>query len=200
MHVLGICGSLRSGSYNRKLLLEAQALVGPYDQLEIWEGLTRVEPFDEDDEAVPPSGVNELREAIAASDAVLIATPEYNHSVPGQLKNAIDWASRPRRDCVLDHKPVAVIGASPTPGGAAKSVAEIRKALASAGARVINGELTVAHAHQHLDTEHRLVDPGFCEELAAVLGELDKAVHELPGGEDRMTSKGGLERSRPPVP
>jgi chromate reductase, NAD(P)H dehydrogenase (quinone) len=95
IRLLGICGSLRAGSYNSRLLLAAQELVPAQAELIILGTLKSVEPFDEDDEADPPRGAATLREAIASADSLLIATPEYNSSLPGRLKNALDWASRP---------------------------------------------------------------------------------------------------------
>src|SRR6186997_108139 len=113
MKVLGISGSLRGDSYNRKLLRAAAELLPEDVEFELWDGLKEVPPYDEDDDVVPaPARVARLREAIAGADAVLFATPEYNSSVPGQLKNALDWASRPLATNVLRNKQVAVIGAS----------------------------------------------------------------------------------------
>ena len=95
MRVLGISGSLRRDSHNTKLLRAAEELLPPYAELEIWDGLKGVPPFDEDDEDVPGPAVVSLRKAVAEADLLLFATPEYNASVPGQLKNAVDWLSRP---------------------------------------------------------------------------------------------------------
>ena len=92
MRILGISGSLRRGSHNMQLLRAAEELLGPGVELVLWDGLKAVPPFDEDDEDDPAAGVAELRDAIAGADAILISTPEYNSSIPGQLKNAIDWA------------------------------------------------------------------------------------------------------------
>src|SRR5215210_6956885 len=120
MRILGISGSLRRDSYNTKLLREAGRLLPPGVELVPFDGLKAVAPFDADDELapVPPRGVFELRAAIAEADAVLIATPEYNHSIPGVLKNAIDWASRPFPDNALRGKRVAIVGASTSLFGA----------------------------------------------------------------------------------
>jgi chromate reductase len=169
--ILGIAGSLRKGSYNWRLLRAAAGLA-PGARLVIWEGLKSVPPFDEDDEHAPPPAVLELREAIAGADAVLVATPEYNHSIPGQLKNAIDWASRPRGKAVLAGKPVAVMGASPSPRGAVAAQADTRRALVAAGARVLDRELAVARAHERIDADGRLVDEEIAGRLASQLAEL----------------------------
>ena len=132
MRVLGIAGSLRKDSWNRKLLLAAAELLPEDVELELWDGLKAVPPYDEDDDGLPaPPSVAKLRAAIAGADAVLVATPEYNSSVPGQLKNALDWASRPFATNVLRFKPVAVVGASTGAFGAVWAQAELRKVLSA---------------------------------------------------------------------
>src|SRR5262245_21124488 len=112
MRILGISGSLRQDSHNRRLLTEAAEFLPAGVEFQLLDDLKTVPPFDEDDEADVPVAVARLREAIEAADGLLFATPEYNTSVPGQLKNAVDWASRPVGEAVLLGKPVAVIGAS----------------------------------------------------------------------------------------
>src|SRR5581483_5052719 len=113
MRILGISGSLRVGSHNTRLLHAAAGLLPDGVELELFEGLRDVPPYDEDADVEPaPAAVARLRAAIADADALLISTPEYNSSVPGQLKNALDWASRPRAAAALRDKPVAVVGAS----------------------------------------------------------------------------------------
>ena len=123
-----------------------------------YERLKLIPPFDEDDEHAPPPAVLHWRAAIEEADALLFATPEYNHSVPGQLKNAVDWASRPSTAAVLRNKPVAVIGASTGMFGAVWSQAELRKTLAAAGARVVDRELPVAAAHDAFHDDGSLND------------------------------------------
>ena len=168
MRVLAISGSLRRDSHNTHLLRAAAEVVPPDVELEIWDGLKAVPPYDHDDDGdIAPEGAEALRNAIAGADALLIATPEYNHSIPGQLKNALDWASRPFEHNVLRNKPAAVIGASTGMFGAVWAQAEVRKVLAAAGARVVDRELPVGQAHLVLDRDGP-VDP----ELAARLGEL----------------------------
>jgi chromate reductase, NAD(P)H dehydrogenase (quinone) len=169
MKVLGISGSLRDGSFNRKLLANAAELLPGDATLEIWEGLKAVLPFDEDDEQHEPEGVAELRGALAGADAVLIATPEYNHSIPGQLKNALDWASRPKATAALLGKPVAVVGASTGAFGAVWAQAELRKVLAAAGARVVEAELTLSFAGRRFGPDGRLVDDDVREQLRAAV-------------------------------
>ena len=173
MRVLAVAGSLRPDSYNRKLLLAAAALLPADVELELYDGLRAVPPYDEDDDVEPaPAAVARLRAAIAGADAILFATPEYNGSVPGQLKNAIDWASRPRATTVLQNKPVAVVGASTGAFGAVWAQAELRKVLATAGARVVDAELGVGHAAERFDEGGALTDPNLVDELREVVWTL----------------------------
>jgi chromate reductase, NAD(P)H dehydrogenase (quinone) len=157
--LLGVSGSLRRASHNRRLLLEAAGLLRPEIELELFEGLKVVPPYDDEDDVGPgPDAVARWREAIAGADAVLFATPEYNSSIPGQLKNAVDWASRPVGAGVLLGKPVAVIGASTGAFGAVWGQAELRKVLARAGARVLEDEVAVPYADRRLAEHGWLVD------------------------------------------
>jgi chromate reductase len=138
MRLLAISGSLRRESHNTRLLREVAGQAPPGVAVEYFEDLKAIPPYDQDDDVDPaPAAVAALREAIARADAVLIATPEYNSSVPGVLKNAIDWASRPREATPLQGKPAAVIGATTGSFGGVWAQAELRKVLASSGARVI---------------------------------------------------------------
>jgi chromate reductase, NAD(P)H dehydrogenase (quinone) len=173
MKILAIPGSLRRDSHNRKLLLAAAELFGAGVDVEFYDDLKAVPPYNEDDdvEPAPPAAVR-LREAIASADGLLIATPEYNSSVPGQLKNALDWASRPIATNVLRNKPVAVIGASTGAFGAVWAQAELRKVLAAAGARVLDVELAVGHAHERFDDDGALTD-------GELLGQLNEVVDTL---------------------
>jgi len=183
MRVLGISGSLRRDSHNTRLLRAAAELLPAGAELELFDGLRAVPPYDEDADDVVPAPVSELREAIAGADAVLFATPEYNHSVPGQLKNALDWASRPFVTNSLRGKPVAVVGASTGAFGAVWAQAELRKVLAATGARVVDGEVAVGHAHERFDAGGRLVDEALGGSLADVVEALvDEArVRTEPG-------------------
>jgi chromate reductase len=181
MRVLGISGSLRRESHNTRLLGVAARLVPPPAELELFEGLKDVPPYDEDDDGdLAPGGARRLREAIAAADAVLIATPEYNSSIPGQLKNALDWASRPFPDNVLRNKPVAVIGASTGSFGAVWAQAEVRKVLGSIGARVVDVELPLAGAEEAFGG-NRLADDELQRRLARILAELVEAAGDRHG-------------------
>ncbi|HEX6699820.1 MAG TPA: NADPH-dependent FMN reductase [Gaiellaceae bacterium] len=166
MKIVGISGSLRQGSYNTKLLRAAVELLPDGVELELFDGLKAVPPYDEDDDRDPaPAAVSRLREAIAGADGILFATPEYNSSIPGALKNAIDWASRPLATNPLRNKPVAVIGSSTGMFGAVWAQAELRKVLAATGARVAEAELAVGHAQTRFDDEGRLVDHEIREQL-----------------------------------
>jgi len=170
MHVLAISGSLRRGSHNSALLRAVPELLAPGDTFELWDELRDVPPYDEDaDVEQAPRAVASLRDAVAAADAVLIATPEYNHSVPGTLKNALDWASRPHATNPFRSKPVAVIGSSAGIFGAVWAQAELRKVLGAMGARVVETELAVGQAQQKFDAEGRLTDNGVRRQLADVL-------------------------------
>ena len=168
MVILGIAGSLRRGSYNRELLRLAASTLPDGVELETWEGLRAIPPFDEDDEDPAPLPVAALRAAVGSANAVLIVTPEYNGSIPGALKNALDWASRPGATNVFRGKPVAVIGASLGSFGGVWAQAETRKVLGLMGARVIDAELSVGRA------QDRLAEPD--EEL---LGRLRETVAQL---------------------
>lgn len=152
MRVLGIVGSLRADSHNRRLLRAAADVLPPGVELVEFDGLKAVEPFDETDERESGGGMpgaDALIAAIRDADAVLFVTPEYNGSIPGVLKNAVDWASRPTpATSALANKPVAVVGASTGMFGAAWAKAELRKALGLAGARVMPDELAVPAAHE----------------------------------------------------
>ncbi len=151
MKVLGISGSLRQGSHNSRLLRAAAQLLPPGAELHEFTELRDIPPFDEDAEHSPPPAVVALKDAIAGAGAVLIATPEYNHSIPGALKNALDWVSRPIAENPMRGKPALVIGASTGMFGAVWAQAEARKVLGALGARVLDEELPVAKAPDGLD-------------------------------------------------
>jgi chromate reductase len=171
--VLAISGSLRRGSHNTKLLRFATTLLAPDCQVTLWDSLKGVPPFDEDDEAGPPHAVvADLRASAGRADAVLIATPEYNHSIPGQLKNALDWLSRPLAGNPLQHKPVAVIGASTGIFGAVWAQAETRRILDALGARVLDRELPVPTAARQFAADGRLLDGELESELRELLEDL----------------------------
>ena len=174
MRVLGLSGSLRKESYNTKLLRAAGELLDAagVDFIQ-YEWLKEVPPYDEDDDhAGAPASVTRLREAVAAADAMLFATPEYNSSVPGHLKNALDWVSRPIATNPMRNTPVAVIGASTGMFGAVWAQAELRKVAAAIGARVLEVELPVGHAHTRFDEHGNLTDQEIREQLQSVVDTL----------------------------
>jgi chromate reductase len=182
MRVLGISGSLRQDSYNSALLRAAAERLPGGVELVTFERLAEVPPFNEDAEAGPvPDAVRELREAMRAADAVLIATPEYNHSLPGQLKNALDWASRPAGQSALTGKPAAAIGASKSMFGGVWAQAELRKVLGAMGGRVVETELPVAHAHELLRGGRLELEPQQAERLEEILAELVAAAEVEAG-------------------
>jgi chromate reductase, NAD(P)H dehydrogenase (quinone) len=179
--VLGISGSLRRDSHNTSLLRAAAEAAGLDVQFELYDGLKEVPPYDEDDDVHPrPASIARLNQAIATADAVLFATPEYNSSIPGHLKNAIDWVSRPIATNVLRNKPVLVVGASTGVFGAVWAQAELRKVLAVLGARVLDVELPVPQAHTRFE-EGRLTDDEIRANLAEAVEELGAEIRGREG-------------------
>jgi chromate reductase len=174
MRVLGISGSLRRESYNTALLRHAGELVEAEGaEFEIYDGLRTIPPFDQDEEVKQtPEAVARLRTAIAEADGVFFTTPEYNLSIPGVLKNALDWVSRPLATNAMRNKPVAVIGASTGGFGAVWAQAELRKVLATMGARVAEVEVAVGRAQEKFDADGRLIDEDVRQELRDVLETL----------------------------
>jgi chromate reductase, NAD(P)H dehydrogenase (quinone) len=166
--LLAISGSLRRGSYNSALLAAAAAASPPGVEFVSWRGLADIPAFDES-LTIPPA-VATLQREIAQADAVLFATPEYNGSLPGALKNALDWVSRPFATNVLRHKPVAVVGASKGTFGAAW--AELRKVLSRIGASVDDRELLVGSADQAFTADMQLRDPALAARLNAIVASL----------------------------
>jgi chromate reductase len=173
MHILGLCGSLRRESYNRRLLEAAAKELPDAVLLRPFDDIANIPPYNEDiDSREAPPAVLALRSAIAAASGVLIATPEYNASVPGWLKNAIDWASRPYPDSVLRGKPVVVVGASPSAFGATLAQAELRRVLKAVGADVLDAELAVPKAHEAFRADGRLAAPDLRSQLASAVQSL----------------------------
>ena len=179
MKVLGISGSLREGSHNKQLLEAASGELPPGVTLELFEGLEDVPAYREDLESDPPAGAKAFQDAIAHADALLFATPEYNSSVPGALKNALDWASRPFPDNVLNDKPAAVVGASTGMFGAVWAQAELRKVLAASGAKVLDEELPVGHADHAFDDAGQLAAPETAQRLREILEALVAQAEQL---------------------
>jgi chromate reductase, NAD(P)H dehydrogenase (quinone) len=176
MRILGISGSIRRGSHNRKLLRAAGRALPSGAELVEWDGLATLPAFDEDLEDAPPAAVRAFLAEVAQADALLIATPEYNASLPGALKNAFDWASRPFPDNVLRNKPSAVIGASTGLFGAVWAQAEVRKVLKASGAHALEDELPVGLADTAFDPEGELMNPELQQRLVELLGDLVREV------------------------
>ena len=158
VHILGIPGSLRRASYNRAALSAAQELVPADATLEIFD-LAGIPPFNEDDERTLPTRVAELKAKIREADAILFATAEYNYSIPGVLKNAIDWASRPYGDNAWDGKPVAIMGASVGLTGTARAQYHLRQTFVFLNMHPLNRpEVMISSAQQRFDDHGALVD------------------------------------------
>jgi chromate reductase len=173
IRILGLSGSLRRGSHNTSLLRAAAKSLPSGVELEVYDGLRDLPHYDADLDVEPtPEAVARLREAIADADGVLIATPEFNGSIPGPLKNALDWASRPFPDNALKGKPVSVIGASTGLFGAVWAQAETRKVLGIIGADVLDGELPVGQAHSAFGEDGHLAEPDLRAALDELLGVL----------------------------
>ena len=172
MRVLGISGSLRAGSLNTELLRLAAEELPAGVELELYDELASIPPFDQDVVEFAPDEVGRLKDAVAGADAILVATPEFNGSIPGQLKNAFDWVSRPLGENPARGKPVAVIGASTSSFGGIWAQRELKKVLGILGARVLDVELPVAKADRRLLEP----DPDLRAELAGVADALVAAV------------------------
>ena len=181
MRVLGLSGSLRRDSHNRALLRAAAATLPPGVELVEWDRIAELPAYDEDLDTLPaPEPVRALREAIADADALLVATPEYNASIPGALKNALDWASRPHVTNPLRGKPAVVVGASTGLFGAVWAQAETRKVLSTIGATVLERELPVGQADGAWAPDGALQDPQLRDTLAQLVRELVAAAEPAP--------------------
>jgi chromate reductase len=176
MHLLAISGSLRQGSHNTTLLRAAADMLPPGVTITLYDRLEEIPAFNEDRVAERPEPVSRLWDAVGEADAVLISTPEYNSSIPGVLKNALDWLSRPLIESPLRNKPAAVIGASTSMFGAVWSQAETRKVLGAIGARVLDRELPVAGADEQFDEAGKLVDRELEQALGSIVHTLIQAV------------------------
>jgi chromate reductase len=160
VRVLGIAGSLRAASYNRALLRAAVELAPPGTQIITFERLGDIPLYNADVEAQgDPEPVVALKSAIRDADALLVVTPEYNYSVPGVLKNAIDWASRPPDKSPLRGKPAAIMGATPGATGTARAQLALRQSFVFTQTYCLPGpEVLVARAHERFDAQGRLTD------------------------------------------
>ena len=175
MRILAISGSLRQESHNTDLLRGAAAAAPDGIDIELYDGLKEIPPYDADDD-VPgerPLAVERFKAALAEADGVLISTPEYNSSIPGALKNALDWASRPLVDSPVRNKPVAVLSSSTGMFGGVWAAAETRKVMGALGARTIEDTVAVAKADDRLANG---IDGTLLDELRAVVDALAEAV------------------------
>ena len=172
MLILGIAGSIREGSYNRAALRAAQALAPEGATIETFD-IKGLPGFSQDDETNPPPQVVELKQRIREADAILFVTPEYNYSVPGVLKNAIDWASRPYGDSAWTKKPVAVMGASVGTSGTARAQYHLRQMFVFLNMYAVNQpEVMISQAHKHFDAEGNLADEAAKKLIRQLLEEL----------------------------
>jgi len=172
VNILGFAGSLRKGSYNRSLLRAALELVPKDAKLEIFD-LEGIPPFNQDLENQPSEKVKEFKAKIRAADAILIVTPEYNYSIPGVLKNAIDCASRPYGDNAFEHKPVAIMGASIGMGGRARAQYHLRQCFVFLTCFALNQpEVMVPFAQEKIDKEGKLTDQKIREKIRELLESL----------------------------
>jgi len=180
MRVLGITGSLRRDSLNHALMREAAERLPAGVEFVEFERLREIPPYDADLETeATPAAVADLRRAMREADAVLIATPEYNHSIPGVLKNALDWASRPAGKSALTGTPAAVIGASTGMFGAVWAQAETRKVLGALGGRVVEAELPVGRAAELYRDGRLELSPEQSQQLEEILATLVAEVEQL---------------------
>ena len=179
MKILAIAGSLREESHNLRLLHEVRRLAPSNIEVELWEGLRDIPPYDSGlDVDLAPFAVAKLRQAIAAADAILISTPEYNGSLPGVLKNALDWASRPFPGNAARGKPAAVLSASEGSFGGVWAQADAKKVLGILGARVVDEGLALPYAQSAFDASGTLIEPVYRDNLVATLTALVAEVEE----------------------
>lgn len=176
--ILGICGSLRSASWNARLLRAAVELAPAAMRIDVYQGLRELPPYDADhDTEDGPAVVADLRERIHAADGLLIASPEYNYSIPGTLKNALDWASRPAMTSVLRGKPVAIMGASPSGFGTVRAQLALRQLFLWTQSPVVRApEVLVSRAPEHFDAAGRLTDEETAQRVTALLEELSAEI------------------------
>lgn len=197
MRVLAISGSLRQDSYNTALLRAAAEVAPDGVEVVIYDGLREIPPYDQDDEAsAVPAEALALRRAIAAADALLFATPEYNGSIPGVLKNAVDWASRPRATTVMQNKPAAVIGASTGMFGAVWAQQDLRRILGLTGNRVLGVELAVGRARETFKTGSLPEHDGPRLQLREVLEALEDVVRQRRALSGRAPRRAAPRRAR----
>ena len=181
VNILGFAGSLRKGSYNKALLRAALELVPKNARLEIFD-LDGIPLFNQDLENQPSEKVKEFKAKIRAADAILIATPEYNYSIPGVLKNAIDCASRPYGDNAFEHKPVAIMGASPGMIGTARAQYHLRQCFVYLTCFALNQpEVMIPSAQEKIDKEGKVTDQKTRQKIKELLENLVVWANKLKG-------------------
>ncbi len=184
VHMLGFAGSLRKQSYNRSLLSAAAEMVPGNATLEVFD-LEGIPPFNQDLEQQPPERVREFKAKIRAADAILIVTPEYNYSIPGVLKNAIDWGSRPYGDNAFDGKPVAVMGASPGMTGTARAQYHLRQTFVFLNMFPLNRpEVMVPSANEKIDENGNVKDEKTRKKIRDLLESLVAWTKRMELGEE----------------
>jgi len=189
IHILGFAGSLRKESYNRAILAVALETVPEDASLEVFD-LEGIPPFNQDLELQPPDKVKEFKKRIRAADAILIATPEYNYSIPGVLKNAIDWASRPYGDNAFDGKPVAVMGASIGTLGTARAQYDLRRSFVFLNMLPLNQpEVMVSFAQDKIDGNGRVTDDKTRKRIRELLESLVAWTRRTKLAEEVQTKK-----------
>ncbi|HXC32042.1 MAG TPA: NAD(P)H-dependent oxidoreductase [Verrucomicrobiae bacterium] len=182
IQILGIAGSLRKGSYNRAALRAAQQLAPDTAQIDIFE-LHGIPVFNQDEEGHLPPKVAALKDAVRAADAILIVTPEYNYSVPGMLKNAIDWASRPYGQSAWEGKPVAVMGAAAGPLGSARAQYHLRQTFVFLNMYPVNRpEVMISSAQEKFDEQGNLTNEASRKLIRQLLENLVAWTHRLKAG------------------
>ena len=189
VHILGFAGSLRKQSYNKAILAAAVETLPDDASLEVFD-LEGIPPFNQDIELQPPDKVKEFKAKIRAADAILIATPEYNYSIPGVLKNTIDWASRPYGDNAFDGKPVAVMGASIGTLGTARAQYDLRRSFVFLNMLPLNQpEVMVAFAQDKVDSNGRVTDEKTRKRIKELLENLVSWTRRTRLSEEIKTKK-----------
>ena len=189
IHILGFAGSLRKQSYNRALLSAAHEMAPDDATLEIFD-LEGIPPFNQDLEYEPPEKVKDFKARIRAADAILIVTPEYNYSIPGVLKNAIDWVSRPYGDNALERKPVAVMGASIGMLGTARAQYDLRRSFVFLNMYPMNQpEVMVSFAQDKIDSNGRVTDEKTLKKIRELLEGLVRWTKRTKLAEEVQTKK-----------
>jgi NAD(P)H-dependent FMN reductase len=185
MKVLAIAGSLRKDSFSSRLAAAAAGLAPEGVEVELYDGLDNIPNYNQDLEPDNiPAGVEDLREKMEASDAILIVTPEYNASVPGVLRNTIDWSSRPHGASALQGRPAAIISNSPMPFGGVWANEQVRKSFTITGTPTVERELAIGKIDEKLNADNQLIDEEARDNVAAILLELEElygqVIQELP--------------------